>query len=394
MVMRMLGFVNVKLTSLVLAAFLAIVTTAARADTRFIAGADLSLLAYFETNGIVYKDHGQAGDALKILKKHGINCVRLRLFTSSPEEANADPYDYINNLAYTVPLAQRVKNAGLQLMIDFHYSDTWADPGHQATPSAWTNLTFPQLVQQMHDYNSNCIAAFKTAGAMPDYVQVGNEITGGMLWPYGRLSKRNPEEHWSRFGQLMKSAVQGIKDAAGPDLPKIVVHIDRGGDWNATKWFFDNLNRQGVPYDIIGESYYPFYHGPPDNLTACITNAVERYHRPVIIAETDLPRIYSTNIFNFPASAEGQVQFVGFLGRIMKSAPDNLGEGIFWWGAEYEWPNANEAGVGTRSFFDENGDLLPAADKLGSLAAPLNANRGVAAPFQSFNESRNHALGQ
>lgn len=394
MVMRMLGFVNVKLTPLVLAAFLTLVTAAARADTHFIAGADLSLLAYFETNGIVYKDHGQAGDALKILKKHGINCVRLRLFTSSPEEVQSDPYDYINNLAYTIPLAQRVKNAGLQLMIDFHYSDTWADPGHQATPLAWEDLSFPQLVQQMHDYNSNCIAAFKAAGAMPDYVQVGNEITGGMLWPYGRLSKRNPEEHWSRFGQLMKSAIQGIRDAAGADMPKIVVHIDRGGDWNATKWFFDNLNRQGVPYDIIGESYYPFYHGPPDNLTACITNAVERYHRPVIIAETDLPRIYSTNIFNFPASAQGQVQFVGFLGRTMKSAPENLGEGIFWWGAEYEWPNANEAGVGTRSFFDENGNLLPAADTLGSLAAPLNANRGATVPFQSFNESRNHALGQ
>ena len=377
-------FLNVKLAPLVLAAFLTLVMNAARAETHFIAGADLSLLAYFETNGIVYKDHGQAGDALKILKKHGINCVRLRLFTGTPEEANADPYDYINNLAYTIPLAQRVKNAGLHLMIDFHYSDTWADPGHQATPSAWTNFTFPQLVQQMRVYNSNCIAAFLAAGAMPDYVQVGNEITGGMLWPYGRLSKRNPEEHWSRLGQLMKSAIQGIKDAAGPDMPKIVVHIDRGADWNATKWFFDNLDRQSVPYDIIGESYYPFYHGPPGNLAACVTNAVQRYHRPVIIAETDLPRIYSTNIFNFPASTDGQVQFVGLLGRIMKGAPDNLGEGIFWWGTEYEWPNANQAGVGTRSFFDENGNLLPAADTLGRLAAPLNANRGVMSSVAKF----------
>jgi len=190
------------------------------AQGNFIAGADLSLLAYFETNGIVYKDNGQPGDAIKILKSHGINCIRLRLFTSSAAQAQADPYDYINNLAYTIPLAVRVKNAGLQFMLDFHYSDTWADPGHQTIPSAWANLTFEQLVQEMHDYNSNCIAAFMSAGAMPDYVQVGNEITAGMLWPYGRISGKKPAEQWPRLGQLMKAAIQGIKDAAGPNMPR------------------------------------------------------------------------------------------------------------------------------------------------------------------------------
>jgi arabinogalactan endo-1,4-beta-galactosidase len=347
------------------------------AQNNFIAGADLSLLAYFETNGIVYKDNGQAGDAIEILKSHGINCIRLRLFTSDPAEVRADPYDYINNLAYTIPLAVRVKNAGLRLMLDFHYSDTWADPGHQATPAAWTNLTFPELVQEMRDYNSNCIAAFKAAGAMPDYVQVGNEITGGMLWPYGRLSGRNQAKQWSQFGQLMKAAVEGIKDASGSDMPKIVVHIDRGADWNATKWFFDNLNKQGVPYDIIGESYYPFYHGPLTNAACCITNAAQRYGKPVFIAETDLPWIYSTNIYNISATTNGQVQFVGMLAQIMKNTPNNSGAGIFWWGAEYQWPKANEAGVGTRSFFDDNGNLLPAAGALGQLGNPTSLRAGL-----------------
>ncbi|MGH7940859.1 MAG: glycoside hydrolase family 53 protein [Limisphaerales bacterium] len=365
---------------------MALFTGTARAQTHFIAGADLSLLTYFESKGIVYKDQGQPEDAINILKKHGINCIRLRLFTSSRQQAQTDPYDYINNLAYTVPLAARVKKAGLQLMIDFHYSDTWADPGHQATPCAWTHLAFPQLVEQMREYNSNCIAAFRSASAMPDYVQVGNEITGGMLWPYGQLSGSNPKKEWSQFADLMKSAIQGIKDASGQQMPKIIVHIDRGGDWKTTEWFFDHLNRQAVPYDIIGESYYPFYHGAPSNLIECVTNAVKRYGKPVIIAETDLPRIYSTNIFNFPASAAGQVEFVGLLGRIMKSAPNHLGAGIIWWGAEYEWPNANEAGVGTRSFFDENGNVLPVADALGRLAGPLNitANSGQLPALQSF----------
>ena len=192
--------------------------------------------------------------------------------------------------AYTVPLAVRVKNAGLLFSLDFHYSDTWADPGHQATPNAWANLNFTQLVQQMRTYNSNTIVTFAAAGAMPDYVQIGNEITDGMLWTNGQLSgtwsSSNPS--WIRLGQLMNAAIQGIKDATnatGAKMPKIIVHIDRGGDWATTKSYFDNLNAQGVPYDIIGESYYPFYQGSPASLSNCLNNAAARYDKPIIVAE-------------------------------------------------------------------------------------------------------------
>src|SRR5205085_1438776 len=111
-------------------------------SAEFITGADLSHLAYLESKGVVYKDSGVTQDALVLMKNKGLTCARLRLFTSSAAQAAADPYDYINNLDYTVPLAVRVKNAGLKFLLDFHYSDTWADPGNQAKPSAWTNLTF------------------------------------------------------------------------------------------------------------------------------------------------------------------------------------------------------------------------------------------------------------
>ena len=356
-----------------------------RAQSNFIAGADLSLLAYFETNGIAYKDNGQAGDAIQILKNHGINCIRLRLFTSSDAQAQTNLYNYINNLTYTVPLAVRVKNAGLQFMLDFHYSDTWADPGHQTTPVAWRGLTFAQLLPQMRSYNSNAIATFAAAGAMPDYVQIGNEITSGMLWTNGQLtgmwSSSNPS--WIRLGQLMTNAVQGIRDAvtaAGVPMPKIVVHIDRGGDWNTTRSYFDNLNAQGVPYDIIGESYYPFYHGPYTNLANCVTNAAKRYGKPIFIAETDFPYIFSTNLWGIPATTNGQVQFVITLAQIVKGAPNNLGAGIFWWGAEYQYPNANQAGVGTRSLFGSDANLLPVADAVGELAAPVNISVSLLPP--------------
>jgi len=356
-----------------------------RAQSNFIAGADLSLLAYFETNGIAYKDNGQAGDAIQILKNHGINCIRLRLFTSSDAQAQTNLYNYINNLTYTVPLAVRVKNAGLQFMLDFHYSDTWADPGHQTTPVAWRGLTFAQLLPQMRSYNSNAIATFAAAGAMPDYVQIGNEITSGMLWTNGQLTgmwgSSNPS--WIRLGQLMTNAVQGIRDAvtaAGVPMPKIVVHIDRGGDWNTTRSYFDNLNAQGVPYDIIGESYYPFYHGPYTNLANCVTNAAKRYGKPIFIAETDFPYIFSTNLWGIPATTNGQVQFVITLAQIVKGAPNNLGAGIFWWGAEYQYPNANQAGVGTRSLFGSDANLLPVADAVGELAAPVNISVSLLPP--------------
>ena len=345
----------------------------ARADSNFLAGADFSGLAFFESRGVMYKDGGQVQDGIQILKKHGINCVRLRLFTSSAAQADSDPYNYINNTSYTVPLAARAKNAGLLLLLDFHYSDTWADPGHQATPAAWKDLGIAQLVQQMRAYNSNTIATFAAAGAMPDYVQVGNEITSGMLWPLGRVSG-NGGTSWSQLGQLMKAAIQGIQDASGARMPRIIVHIDRGGDWAGTRWFFDNLNAQSVPFDIIGESYYPFFQGSPASLSNCLNNAVARYGKPVIVAEDAFPWTnacpsrWTNKLYGFPPTASGQVSFIAALAGIVKGVTNQFGAGFFYWGAEYQAAHGvNEAGYNTSSFFDFNGNVLPVADAVGGM---------------------------
>ena len=351
----------------------------AQAQTNFLAAADFSDLAFFESLGVEYKDGGQVMDGLQILKNHGFNCVRLRLWTSSATQAANDPYNYGNNIAYTVPLAVRVKNAGLLFSLDFHYSDTWADPGHQTTPAAWTNLSVPQLVDQMRSYNSNTIATFAAAGAMPDFVQVGNEITDGMLWPSGQVSGTGGTS-WMNLGQLMKSAIFGIQDAAnalGAKTPKIIVHIDRGGDWATTEWFFDNLNAQGVPYDIIGESYYPFFHGPLTNLNTCLSNAAVRYGKPIIVAENAFPwtntvTSWTNKLYGFAPTINGQVSFIAALAQVVKSVPNHLGAGIFYWGAEYQLAGGvNEAGFNTSSFFDSHGNLLPGADALAGIAAPL-----------------------
>ena len=356
---------------------------AARADD-FLAGVDYSHLQFFEARGTLYKEDGQVRDGLEILKDNGINCVRLRLFTSTAAQAQADPYNYTNNLDYNLPLAVRVKNAGLKFLLDFHYSDTWADPGHQSTPAAWTNLTFSQLEIQLRSYNSNCIAAFKAAGAMPDYVQIGNEITSGMLWPSGMVSGSS-NTAWSNLGKLMKASINGIKDAAGTNAPKIMIHIDRGGDWDTTKWYFDNVAFQQVPFDLIGESYYPFWHGSLDDLRECLTNAAARYGKPVVVAETAFPWSGTTNIYGIPPTTNGQVQYVSALGQIVKSIPGGRGAGIFWWGTEYQrLTGYNLAGFDKRSFFSSGtgapapvGEVLPVANAFGQLTAPILLNASL-----------------
>jgi arabinogalactan endo-1,4-beta-galactosidase len=354
-------------------------------NTNFLAAADFSGLAFFESKGITYKDGGQVQDGIQILKNHGINCVRLRLWTSSPAQAAANPYNFINNTAYTVPLAVRVKNAGLLFSLDFHYSDTWADPGHQKIPNAWTNLNLTQLVQEMYYYNSNTIAIFATAGAMPDFVQVGNEITQGMLFNYGKVSGSD-NDSWSQLGQLMKAAVQGIQDASsahGYPVPKIIVHIDRGGDWATTQWFFENLNYQGVPYDIIGESYYPFYQGSLTALNTCLSNAAVEFSKPIVVAEdafpytNNFPTSWTNNgsgygLYGYPPTPDGQVSFVAAVGQIIRNVPNNLGYGFFYWGTEYQAASGvNEAGFNTSSFFDQNGNLLPVANTVGGMGMPF-----------------------
>ncbi len=358
-------------------AFVLVVASAAFGTAQpngFIAGADMSHLVFFQDRGVVYRDNGIADDALAILKRRGVNCIRLRLFTGSDELVRTNKaYDYTNNLTYTLPLAGRVKNHGLQLMIDFHYSDTWADPGKQTKPVAWTNLTFAELTNAVRAYTSNCIAAFRAAGAMPEFVQLGNEITGGMLWPDGAVGGTNDTTaQWVKLGQLLKSAYRGVADAAGNQMPKVIIHIDRGGDWSGAKWFFDKLNQQNVPYDIIGYSFYPWWHGCLSNLFNCLSNTAVRYRKPIMVVETAFPWANSTNICGFAATTNGQVEYVVALAETLHSAPGRPVIGLFWWGTEYQqlWGYAL-AGFDRRSFWNTNGNVLPVADMFGQLSAPV-----------------------
>jgi len=338
-----------------------------------IAGADMSHLVFFEQLGKSYLDNNQTNDAILILKNHGLNCIRLRLFTSSSLQAAKDPYNYINNLDYTLPLAARVKNAGLKLLLDFHYSDTWADPAHQFKPSTWTNLTFEELKTQVRLYTSNCLVKLGANNAVPDFVQIGNEITGGFLWPDGDVRNYNDTpQQWMKFGQLLKNAIAGVSDARLPKPPKILIHIDQGGNWKTARWFFDNLLQQKVEFDIIGLSYYPWWHGSFDDLQNCLTNASTRYQKPIFIVETAFPWTNSTPIFGLSASPSGQIEFIKTLIKTIKSDKTNKCFGIIWWGAEYQpLQGYNLGGYQYKSLFDHKGVVLPVVDFLGSFGSNL-----------------------
>ena len=226
-------------------------------------GADVSFLAKCERDGMVFKEDGQPKDVLVMLREHQYNWVRLRLFHDPAAAADKLP----NDLDYTLTLAKRAKSLGFHLLLDLHYSDSWADPGKQPTPEAWKKLKHKQLVEQVFTYTRDTISTFAREGVMPDMVQVGNEITNGMLWPDGKLP-----DNWDNFADLLKAGIRGVDAGRGAQpKPRIMIHIERSGDYDAAVWFFDNLIAHHVPFDVMGLSYYPRWHGGMRSCAAICT---------------------------------------------------------------------------------------------------------------------------
>jgi len=354
-----------------------------RAADGLIVGADVSDCTYFQGLGAKYIDRGQPADIFSILKTHHINLIRLRLFTSTNQQARQAPYDSINNMLYTLPLAVHAAESGMPWMLDFHYSDLWADANHQLKPAAWRGLTFFQLEQRMYDYNRDCIRAFREAGAMPRYVQIGNEITSGLVWPD---AETDTPGHWKRLGRLLNAAIRGIRDGAGPQKPKIVIHIGSGDQWDVIRAFFDRLRDQQVDFDVIGLSYFPDATSKLEDLQSAMAGATARYARPVMIAETAFP--WSQNsadadagepILGLIPGAHGQAQYAAMLCQAMTSVPGQMGVGIVWWGAEYENIGRLDLnGYDCSSLFDGSGNVLPVIDVLGRFAIKGNSLAGGA----------------
>ena len=316
-----------------------------RTELAYAIGADLSFLKQAEERGTKFKDGGVEHPGLQIFRDHGYNWIRLRLFHT--------PTQLPNDLAYTIALAKEAKALGYKFLLNYHYSDTWADPQKQTLPKAWEGKSHAELVKAVFEYTRDTIAAFRAAGAMPDMVQNGNEITPGMLWPDGRLP-----QNWDNFAELVKAGIAGV-DAGRGDAPRplILVQIEKSGNVAATKWFFDNLLQRGVKFDVIGQSYYPWWHGSLLELKECLAFMAEAYRKDIILVEVAYnwrPTEYRSLPPPYPETPDGQREFLEEVQRAVLATPHGLGKGVFWWE-----PAVSPGFLRNRGMFDDGGNALP-----------------------------------
>jgi len=335
----------------------------------FIKGADVSFIPQIEDLGGVYKENNIPQDPLKIFKDHGFNYIRLKLWHT--------PGENYNNLEKILYLAKRIKDRELKFLLNFHYSDTWADPGKQYKPAAWRELAFETLKDSVYQYTKKVMRTLYDQHTLPEMVQIGNEIISGMLWNDGRVGGAyDTPQQWKNLGELINAGIRGVRESCdNGDSVKIMIHIDRGGNNSASRWFFNNLLAQNVEFDIIGQSFYPWWHGTLNQVKANLNDLAVRYGKDIIIVETAYPWTLQwfddrNNIVGssrqlhsgYPATVDGQTAFLNDLMKLIRNVKNQKGKGLFYWAPEYisvqpigsDWEN--------NALFDFNGNVLPSMD--------------------------------
>lgn len=308
-------------------------------------GGDISMLTKYEDAGVVYKDkNGNTVQPLAFFKEEGMNAMRVRLFVDPSKDSDKG---VCQDLDYVKALGKRIKDTGMKFILDFHYSDTWADPGKQWTPDAWKNLTDEQLYTQIYEYTEESLQALNEAGATPDFIQTGNEISYGMLWGTeaavgsnntNRCYTNSSAANWNRFFNLLKQAGQACRDKC-PNA-KIILHSERVPKTNVLTDFFDRMKNNDIDYDIIGLSYYPDHHGDLNTLeNALNTLENKNYGKDIMIVETGYGYKWSIGdeydyTETYPRTEEGQRKFTADL-ITMLNTHESV-KGLFWW-----WPEDN-----------------------------------------------------
>lgn len=309
-------------------------------SSAFAKGADVSWVTQMESSGYKFYDkNGNQKDLFALLKSLGFNSIRLRAWVN--------PSDGWCNTTDLVAKAVRAKNAGMKILIDFHYADSWADPGKQPKPAAWASLAFPDLVTALHDYTVNTLNTLKANGVTPDWVQIGNEVDDGMLWEDGRASK-----NMANFAALVQAGYQAVKSVSS--TTQVIVHVSNGYDNAHFEWLFDGLKSNGAHWDIVGMSLYPTATNYSTLDAECLANMkdmVSRYGTPVMICEVGI-------------AASDPTDARSFLSDIItknNSLSGGNGLGVFYWEPEaYNWQNY---GLGA---FDSSGKPTIALDAFGS----------------------------
>jgi len=311
------SFITLLLSVLFLTGFSLKSYSEVTADNFFAKGGDISWLPQMEASGYTfYNDNGDKQDCFQILKDHGFNTIRLRTWVN-PSENKASGHC---SKEETVAMALRAQKWGMKVMIDFHYSDSWADPGKQKKPAAWEGHDFAQLQKDVYDYTFEVMKALKDSGIYPDWVQVGNETPGGMIYPEGSVA------NWPQLAQLINKGYEAIK-AVSP-TSKVILHIDRGNDNKRFRTWFDNAKSNGAKYDVIGLSYYPYWlEGHPDytlsidDLGKNMNDMASRYDKEVMVVEVGGEDNKVQNTYDMLIAVQEKV----------KAVPNGKGLGVIYW---------------------------------------------------------------
>jgi arabinogalactan endo-1,4-beta-galactosidase len=281
----------------------------------FAKGADVSWLPQMEATGYRFYDtDGKEKDCLQLLKERGMNTIRLRVFVN-PSQDKASGHC---SKEETVAMALRAQKAKMRIMIDFHYSDTWADPAKQAKSAAWANLSFDALQNKVYEHTFDVLTALKKAGVTPEWVQVGNEIPGGMLWPDGSTN------NWAQLAQLLNKGYEATK-AVNAKI-KVIVHVDEGNNNEKFRWFFDKATEYQVKYDVIGLSYYPFwikkdYSETIADLQKNLNDMVSRYQKEVMVVE----------VGGVDEQVQNTKELLAATIKAVRAVPNNKGLGVLYW---------------------------------------------------------------
>ncbi len=352
----------------------------------FIKGADLSMVPALEASGAQFKDvDGTPKDVLQIFKDHGVNWVRFRIW-NNPKTGPGGGGD--TDEAKALAMTKRAKALGLKVLIDFHYSDFWADPGKQAKPAAWEGHSKDQLVKDVYDYTAKVLKDFQAQGTQPDMIQVGNEIMNGMMWPEGKFPGN---DNGKELARLVQAGLQAIHDNDPKHEIRTMIHLaDGGNNWIYQNFFNALINDNKVnDFDVIGLSYYPFWHGTLDDLSNNINDISKRYNKDVIVVETafgytnqnfdKMPNAYGAaeeRIGGFRSTPQGQASGLRAVMERVAKVPNNRGLGMFYWAPDwYAVPNVGwKTGEGNEwdnlAMFDNNGRALESMDVWNDVSNP------------------------
>lgn len=402
-----------RLLTITIGAFALFFSLSVTAQQRYVGG-DISLLPTYEANGAWYNDENKEhiDDMLSYLKLQGLNSLRVRLFVDPSNAHQAHKMQGVRqDLTYVKTLGKRIKDAGFSFMLDFHYSDTWADPGKQFTPEAWVSLNDDQMAKKIYDYTKECLQQLKAVGATPDLIQTGNEISYGMLWGKGVKTKdtynastgkgeveysnnassykqcfydNNHEANWQRFYTLLKQAGKACREEC-PEA-KIILHSERVPRPANIADFCNRMVKNGVDFDIIGLSYYPYHHGSLNQLGLAL-DQTKQFDKDVMIVETgyyyawEPATVATSQKSTWPITPQGQAAFTKDLIAKLKSYDRVIG--LYWWQMEStengitDWNNKRVTdGWYNASLFNDTdgsiwgyGQVMPAMKELRAFAA-------------------------